>query len=232
MKLSSIIAIIVVLLLILGAWLLFKPEAQAPVDQVGNEEIDDNQIFEMLALASGTYEIAPQDTVSWKGSKPLLDNYYDNGTLTVKSGEIIVGETGEVTGEIVLDMSSIRAISTGRGEGEDRLSNHLKSPDFFDAETHPEAKFSLNSIDPSDEAGNYIVNGDLTIKNITNPITFPATITNNQDNTALLVEGSATLDRSKWDVRFGSGSFFSDLGDGIIDDNFTVTIDLEIPKIN
>ncbi len=105
------------------------------------------------------------------------------------------------------------------------LSKHLKSADFFDAEQYPASVFEIASVKKDNTSENtYEISGDLTIKGITNPITFFAEIY--AEGSALKARARVELDRSKWNVRYGSGKFFQNLGDNLIDDMFTVEFDL------
>ena len=112
----------------------------------------------------------------------------------------------------------------GGGEkGGARLPRHLKSPDFFDASTYPTAKIVLTKSEKleGDATGNnFNVSADLTIKGVTNPVVFPVKIRKSGED--IVVEAAIVLDRSKWNVRYGSETFFDNLGNDIIEDNFTV----------
>ena len=127
-------------------------------------------------------------------------------------------ETGNITGgEVVFDMTSITAVSTGMGDGQDRLSTHLKSDDFFAVETNPEAKFMVKSAEKTgDNTFNLI--GDLTIKGITNETVIPVVVS--EADEGVQISGSATIDRSAYEVKFGSDKFFENLGDNVINDEF------------
>jgi polyisoprenoid-binding protein YceI len=106
-------------------------------------------------------------------------------------------------------------------EGDKRtdLMGHLKSDDFFGVETHKTAKFVITTVAKKDDV--YGVSGDLTIKGNTNPIAFDLTMTENSATTNL------SIDRTKYNVRYGSGSFFDNLGDKTIYDEFNLAINLK-----
>lgn len=160
-----------------------------------------------------------KSTANWTGSKKIITEWIDKGEIKIKSGFALF-ETGALTGgEIVFDTTSIKALSTGKGDGQDRLSEHLRSEDFFNAANFPEAKFVVKSV--SKETDNtYILNGDLTIKDITNSISFPVEVLSEGD--LGMIKGSATIDRTLWNVKFGSDKFFQDLGDNVINDEFVL----------
>jgi polyisoprenoid-binding protein YceI len=102
-----------------------------------------------------------------------------------------------------------------------KLVNHLKSDDFFGVAKHPDAIIEIVKSTPfvNNEA---TVEARLTIKNITHPITFKA----RKDGKAYLAD--LVVDRSKYDVRYGSGSFFDNLGDNMIYDDFDLSVRIEV----
>ncbi len=124
-----------------------------------------------------------------------------------------------VGGEFTMDMSTI-TVTDLSGEDKGKLEGHLKSEDFFGIEKHPTAKLVINSAAAKGN-GKYGIVGDLTIKNETHPITFDLEM-NEDTATAQL-----TIDRSKYNVRYGSGSFFDNLGDKTIYDNFELDVNLK-----
>ena len=159
--------------------------------------------------------------IAWVGKKVTGQH---NGIVNIKSGALQM-EEGQVTGgSFVIDMTSIDVLDL-EGEYKGKLMGHLKSDDFFSVESHPTAKFVITSLNKSEATdATHFAAGDLTIKGITNKITFPANVT--------IVDGKANvkatleLDRTKWNVRYGSGSFFDGLGDNMIYDDFELTVNL------
>jgi polyisoprenoid-binding protein YceI len=175
----------------------------------------------------GVYAFGSEHSVVWEGRKILIPGYKDTGTLGIKEGSVTIAG-GKVTGgKIVFDMATLEVKGTGKGKGEPMLQKHLKSPDFFDAEKFPTIEFAVTEVVPAADAATtfmHAVKGNLTIKGITKPHEFSAKIYD-QDG-AGRVEGSMEIDRTLWDVRYGSGKFFKNLADNVIDDNFTVKLDL------
>ncbi|CAL67623.1 YceI family protein [Christiangramia forsetii] len=155
-------------------------------------------------------------TITWTGEKVTGSH---NGTIDLESGHLMMEDEKIVGGEFVMDMSSI-TVTDLTGENKGKLEGHLKSEDFFGVEKHPTAKLVITS---AAEKGNgkYGVVGDLTIKNETHPITFDLEMNGESASTQL------TIDRSKYNVRYGSGSFFDNLGDKTIYDNFELDINLK-----
>ncbi len=159
--------------------------------------------------------------ISWIGEKVTGQH---NGTVNIKGGALDV-ENGVIKGgEFDIDMSSIDVLDL-EGDAKGKLMGHLKSDDFFSVEKYPTAKFKITSVNESAQAdATHFIAGDLTIKGITNKITFPATVTVNGDK--VNAKASFALDRTKWNVRYGSGSFFDGLGDKMIYDDFKLSINL------
>ncbi len=212
---------IVIVVLLALVWLL---SLAADKTTPGQNEEEGEQIAEMEALSgNGEFALDPaQSEIEWTGSKTLIASYEDSGSLEAEGGEVSV-QNGVVTGgTIVFDMTTITGMETSNTENTvDRLTTHLKSADFFDVENFPTATFTIASVAPSTEGENmYTANGTLTMKGKTNPVTFPAQIYMNDG--MVHVDADITIDRTLWDVRFGSGKFFQDLGDNVIDDEFDV----------
>ncbi|WP_321346326.1 YceI family protein [uncultured Draconibacterium sp.] len=153
--------------------------------------------------------------VYWTGKKVTGEH---TGYLNLAGGEVFV-EGKKVTGaNLNLDVTSIE-VTDLEGEWKDKLVGHLKSDDFFSAEKHPVANFKITSYNDDK------VTGDLTIKGITNEVSFPAEVKVTGD--ALTASGTASIDRTKWDIKYGSGKFFSDLGDNMIKDEFEIKFELK-----
>lgn len=159
--------------------------------------------------------------IAWVGKKVTGQH---NGTVNIKEGALEM-ENGQVTGgSFTIDMTTINVLDL-EGEYKDKLMGHLRSDDFFSVEDHKTAKFTITSIDKSEATdATHFVAGDLTIKGITNKITFPANVT--VENGKANAKASFALDRTKWNVKYGSGSFFDGLGDKMIYDDFELTINL------
>ncbi len=193
-------------------------ETKVPVNPmpVATESPTENKL-----PANGTYTVArDKSTANWQGARPLISGYVDTGTLGIKSGSFVIADGKLASGSLVFDMTTIKGLTTGKKMGEGMLEKHLMSPDFFDAEKYPTAEFTMKEAATGVMPGKYTVKGDLTIKGVTNPVEIPVTVTS-ADKT-LTIDSSVTLDRTKWNIRYGSGQFFKNLADNVIDDNFTV----------
>jgi len=159
-------------------------------------------------------------TLNWVGKKVGGSH---TGTIAIKEGTLTVANGKIETALVTIDMTTIRVTDEGMDDGtKGKLVGHLSSPDFFNVEEHTTAIFQLTSFTAiqNSTVANYTVTGKLTIKGITHEITFPAIVRMSEGR----IEASAnlTFDRSKWDVRYGSGSFFDNLGDKVIYDDVQI----------
>lgn len=154
--------------------------------------------------------------VTWKAYKVTGSH---TGTVTLSSGALEFENDALSGGEFVVDMTSL--ISTDlEGEYKGKLEGHLKSDDFFSVANHPTAKLVFTNVKATGKNA-YEVTGDLTIKGITKAITFDLSVYGSK------ATGNLKVDRAQYDVRYGSGSFFENLGDKTIYDEFDLVVDLE-----
>lgn len=161
-----------------------------------------------------------ESTIEWQGFKPTGSH---KGTINIASGTFTTHEGEIQSGSFEIDMNSIK-----ESEGSARLEGHLKSADFFDVEKFPTASFEVTGLETKD--GNSMLSGNLTLKDATNNVTFPVTVTNEAD--VLTVSSEVfTIDRSKWNVRYGSKSFFDDLKDKFINDDIELKITVKANKV-
>lgn len=154
--------------------------------------------------------------IEWKAYKVTGSH---NGTIDLKEGSLRF-EEGQLTGgSFIVDMTTLGSTDL-EGKWKDKLDNHLKSDDFFGVEAHPTATLEFTNVVSSSKNA-YEVTGDLSIKGTTKPISFTLSIYGNKANATLKV------DRAQYDVRYGSGSFFDNLGDKTVYDEFDLVVDLE-----
>ena len=154
--------------------------------------------------------------VVWKGYKVTGSH---EGTIAIQSGSLIFESDKLTGGEFVIDMTTISNTDLDGG-AKGKLEGHLKSDDFFGVESHPTATLVFTGVTPSGKNA-YNVTGDLTIKGKTNPVDFTISIYGNKATASLKV------DRTKYDVKYGSASFFDGLKDKAIYDEFDLVSDLE-----
>jgi len=174
--------------------------------------------------SASTYSFdAAASKITWVGKKVTGQH---NGTINLKSGELSLDKN---SGSFVIDMNSI-ACEDLKGEWNEKLVGHLKSDDFFNVSKYSEAKFVLNSLKKV-SGDKYKVTGDLTVKNITKPVTFDAVITTAKESASM--KANFSIDRTKWDIKYNSGKFFDvkQLGDKMIYDQIEIGLDLKGKKM-
>lgn len=163
-----------------------------------------------------TYKInLSKSIVNWEGKK--ITGHHD-GTVKFKDGYLIFKNKKVVGGSFTVDMTTLSNIDQ-TGSSKAKLEGHLKSEDFFGVENFTTSTLTFKSI-ASKGKNTYLINADLTIKGITNPIQFDLIAAENKA-TALL-----KVNRTKYDIKYGSGSYFDDLGDKTIYDDFELNVDL------
>jgi len=154
--------------------------------------------------------------VVWKGYKVTGSH---QGTIDIKSGFLDFNESKLIGGEITINMSTITNTDQ-EGEYKNKLEGHLKSDDFFGVEKFPTASLIFTKV-KSNGKNSYEVTGDITIKGKTDSVILNVSIYGNKASVSL------KIDRTKFDVRYGSTSFFDDLKDKAIYDEFDLIADLE-----
>lgn len=170
-----------------------------------------------VATVDNIYNLeTAQSQITWTGREVSTSYHY--GTLDFVSGNFEISNGAIVNGEFIVDMTSINNQDM-EGDSKARLEGHLKSDDFFSVESYPTASISINSSELISD-GKWNVSADLSIKGFTHPVNFEM-ISSEDGWSANLV-----FDRSKYDVRFRSGSFFENLGDKLIYDDIELSINL------
>ena len=159
----------------------------------------------------GQYTMNPdQSVVQWKGSKVGMT---EKGTVPIRSCTMTVQNNAIVSANVVIEMNAIKATDQA-GVAARNLEQHLRSEDFFDVSNHPTSSFIMES-GTSDGRGNLILTGKLNIKGVSKPA---SAIVNFGSSDPVVANVTMMFDRSEFDVRYGSGSFFDGLGDDLISD--------------
>ena len=155
----------------------------------------------------------------WLGEKVTGQH---TGTIRLQSGWLTWKDNQIVSGEFNIDMKSLEET-----EDNAKLEGHLRSEDFFGVEKHPTSKLVITGSTPF-EKGTATVKGTLTIKNITKPVEFKAAMQKKDEGVWFFT--NIVVDRSQYDIRYGSGSFFENLGDKTIYDEFKLKVNLLVKK--
>lgn len=178
--------------------------------------------FGFAAQAQGTAKVnTEKSSLAWEGKK--IGGAH-NGTVGIQSGTLKLNKNEISGGEFVIDMNSIVCLDIENEEYNGKLIGHLKSDDFFSTEKFPTATLKIKKVVRLKEGSKSTHNiyADLTIKGITHEVVFPATVTG--ANGAVTAEATFTVDRSKYDVRYGSTSFFPNIGDKAISNDMIFTV--------
>ncbi len=177
-------------------------------------------IFVALTTLSATAQTKKIDlsasTINWLGKKITGQH---NGTVNFKDGVLIFKGKKLAGGNFTADMTSLTSTDL-EGEWKDKLNGHLKADDFFGTDKYPTSTLVFKKI--ATKPNNvYNVTADLTIKGITNPVTFDLAVNGNSATTKFII------DRTKYDIKFGSATFFTSIGDKAIYDDFELTVELK-----
>ncbi len=160
-------------------------------------------------------------TFKWHAKKVTGEHF---GTVNFSGGTINI-EKGVLTGgTIEMDMTSI-VVTDLQGEYKGKLEGHLKSDDFFSVEKNNKSTLVIKNVEAikgNKTAENYMVTADLTIKGITKEIKFPAIIV--VKGNSVTANADFMIDRTLWDIRYGSKSFFEGIGDKAIDNEFNIKV--------
>ena len=157
-------------------------------------------------------------SITWKGYKVTGEH---TGKVSLKSADLTMSGDVITGGTFVIDMASITCTDL-QGDMAGKLVGHLKSDDFFGVEKFPTATLKITKSIPTDSKGGYRMVGDLTIKGTSKPVKFNAIVKNEGGKKVAVAD--IKVDRSEYDVRYGSGSFFDSLGDKTIYDEFDLSV--------
>jgi polyisoprenoid-binding protein YceI len=178
---------------------------------------------------NGVFTADSTSTIAWIGSKQTGKH---SGSIKIKNGEFTV-ENGKITeGKFTIDMNTI-SVEDLEGEDKAKLEGHLKGlrndveDHFFNVAKYPEAVFEVTAF--MNENGSDMLEGNLTIKNKTNKIKFPISVSEEQE-VVTMSSAEFNINRTLWGVNYGSKSIFDDLGDKFIDDDITLQINLKAKK--
>lgn len=176
----------------------------------------------LLALVSTLtfaqdYSATPdKSTIKWTGEKVTGKHY---GMINLKSGNFTIKGDKITSGEFIIDMTTI-TVDDLEGEWKEKLTGHLNSDDFFGVENYPTAKLVITNSSKF-KNGLASITGDLSIKGKTHPVTFEVKQNGKTFSSTIVV------DRTLYDIRYGSGKFFDNLGDKTISDEFQLEVKLE-----
>jgi len=180
-------------------------------------------LITMMALVAITFagnrEVNTElSNVQWEGKKVTGAH---SGDIKLKSGSFTFENDVLIGGTIVMDMTSMTCTDL-QGDMAGKLMGHLKSADFFDVENHPTSSYVITKVVSRGMPGEYKLIGNMTIKGVTNEV--KVNVKFNENNSE--ANAQMQIDRTDYNVKYGSGSFFDNLGDKTIFDEFTLNISL------
>lgn len=163
-------------------------------------------------------------TISWKGYKPTGSH---NGSIMLQSGTIEMDGDYLIGGSFTANMSSIKD-----ADGSANLEGHLKSEDFFEVEKYATSNFVITEVivnEDDEETGDLIIKGEMTIKGITKEISFSAEVSETDDS-ILFESETFQINRADFNVKYKSKTFFNDLKDKFVNDEFDMQVSLVAKK--
>jgi len=173
-----------------------------------------------------------ESKIDWIGGKVSGDQH--TGTIALKDGQVFVTNNAVTGGKFTIDMNSIVVTDITDAEMKAGLEGHLKgataenADHFFNVSKFPTASFEITKV--TEENGKQMVEGNLTIKEATYGIKFPAIVTVT-DTDVTVASDEFEIDRTKWAVNYNSGSVVQDLaGDKVINDNIKLKISVKATK--
>lgn len=187
-----------------------------------NTALPQNPVAAAAALSDGNYVVNAQaSSLAWTGS--MLAGKSHTGLVPLISGNLSVQAGSPFTGDFVVAVNELSS-----DEKLDGLEKHLKGPDFFDVENFPSASLKIDSVTKVSDDNTFQINGTLTIKGISAPLSFPAKFSQSANN--LTITADFSIDRTVWGLKYGSGKFFPDLGDKVMNDDIKFKLKLEAQR--
>jgi len=172
-----------------------------------------------------TFKLDPAASkITWTAKKVTGSH---TGDIKFSNGTLSADDKGLKAGTFTVDMKTITCTDIADAETNGKLLGHLNSPDFFDTEKNPASTFAITKV-AKVKGNTYNVTGDLTIKGTKSSVTFPAEVKMSAKNAT--ATGKITIDRTKYDIKYGSGKFFEGLGDKMINDEFVLDLVLVANK--
>lgn len=161
-----------------------------------------------------------ESTITWKAAKVTGEHY---GKVKLADAKMDYAN-GKITGgSFEMDMTSITVEDITDANSNKRLTDHLKSDDFFSVEKFNKSSFKIKEA-KSSNGKDYQITGDLTIKGLTNPVSFPAKV--DVVGGKITATATITFDRTKFDIKYRSGSYFENLADKLIYDEVKLDVKL------
>ena len=199
----------------LNAWC----EAGNPVEGVGKREAQESEPLEGERVVD-----TGESAIEWAGRNMGSKHW---GTLRLKSGSLTFRKGLPAAGSIIIDMNSVTDLNIEESELRKILEDHLKSDDFFDVERYPEARLDILGAEPIRDATqglpNLAMKGTLTMRGVTNTVTFDSASGLNEEG-HWVAQANFDIDRTRWNIFYGSGRFFQNLGMHVVNDLISLQV--------
>lgn len=188
------------------------------------QKAETSDAAEAAAATGTTYSIdTVASVVEWLGTKPVGTH---NGSLKLSSGSLAIAEGTITGGNFIIDVTSLTDHDMKGGEGKEKLEAHLKSADFLEVEKYPTAKFEISAVEVlGDSTGTHKISGNLTLKDSTKNITFPANVTISENEVS--ATANFNIDRTQWGLFYGNDK---SLGDKFIHPEVNITLNIKAVK--
>ncbi len=169
---------------------------------------------------------AKSSNIKWEASKIVGSHHH--GTVALKDGVLRLENNKVTGGTFTINMPSITNDDL-TGDMKATLEKHLKSNDFFAVDSFPVSTFVFTNVEAKKD-NNYTITGNLTIRDKTKAVSFDATVKTNADGSKIITTQRFSIDRTQWNIIYGSGSFFKELADKAISNDVYFEITIAIPK--
>lgn len=159
----------------------------------------------VTATEGTAYKIDSATRITWTGFKPTGKH---DGTFKVSEGSLLVNNNALTGGSFTIDINTLTNLDlAGDAKQKEGLEGHLKSPDFFDVQKYPTAKFEITSVEPyvadstsKTKDATHLIKGNLTLKDSTKNIAFPAKVTVDANTVAAFADFN--IDRTLWGMNY------------------------------
>ena len=214
-----------VFLLVITCFYISSCAKKDSSDKLNNRFESATNASKAFVLDPGNYELKLDSSrLNWECG--WLGGMSHNGDIKFKNGKIEIKNKNSIAGKFTVNMNEIDCFDLGGG-AKSKLISHLKSNDFFSVDNYNEAILEIDSLEHIKE-NEFLLYGDLMIKDIKNPVAMKGQIFKVENGYRASIKLS--FDRAKFNVKYKSKSFFSDLGDNIIDDNVILNANVQLYK--
>lgn len=175
-------------------------------------------------LMSGAFALdTAESRVGWQAS--YIAGGGHAGRISPISGQVVLSDAGTIqAGDFVINMLSIKNVDIPDLKSRKDLEEHLKSDDFFSAARFPQAYFKIGSVKPAAQEGMYVIEGPLTIKGVTHPVSFNTKV--HREGNMVETMGELVIDRTKWRINHEAGSVFNGFKDAVISGRVKISLNL------